>query len=550
MGRPAQPTNQSAHWRGLIVATLLVIAGVFLLPRVMPPPELNENRLLAQAPAWPRSARDLSPFKYGLEAYVADQFPPRAQLIGGLNLLRLWAGSSGSGRVIVGRDGWLFYDDASHLGPARGAPPLTRRQATDALLSLAGRREALAGRGVAYVVLAAPVKEVIYPEKAPHWFLPGPDRATTTLARMVETSGAGSLIYPIASLSLQASWGRKVYSRHDTHWTGLGAYEGYAALMRELQALGVAEEPRSLESFTEDHTRDLYKPRDLALMLGVAGFSRIDYPEMGDPVSERTLKVTYLSDRRDWAAPRVIDTGMTGKPVLLLMRDSFAIALTPFLYSHFSRIILVHHENGAWREDLMARFAPDVVVTEVVEPGILAALKGGPPPAPATASRILASVSETWREPRSGISEPSRARAVRGTDRDDRLDGHEHADIIQSGPGDDRVNGHGGGDWIRGGRGRDWLDGGPGDDWISGDRDDDVLRGGAGADAFAFGAEFGLDEIVDFSIADGDWIELSKDVTPTVRQVGSDTVVQIGEARLIVRGLILADAPPDWIGTR
>ena len=61
---------------------------------------------------------------------------------------------------------------------------------------------------------------------------------------------------------------------------------------------------------------------------------------------------------------------------------------------------------------------------------------------------------------------------------------------------------------LLGGEGDDRLDGGTGNDLIHGGEGDDDLRGGAGEDVFVFGAEQGIDNIVDF--ADGeDLIDLS-----------------------------------------
>ena len=42
-----------------------------------------------------------------------------------------------------------------------------------------------------------------------------------------------------------------IFSRHDTHWSGYGAYAGYVGLMTRLKAMGVTQEdPRPLASFT------------------------------------------------------------------------------------------------------------------------------------------------------------------------------------------------------------------------------------------------------------------------------------------------------------
>jgi len=60
--------------------------------------------------------------------------------------------------------------------------------------------------------------------------------------------------------------------------------------------------------------------------------------------------------------------GHSDGPVLLFIGDSFRHALLPALQPHFRRIISVyHHDDGSFRPDIIDRFAPDVVVLEVVE---------------------------------------------------------------------------------------------------------------------------------------------------------------------------------------
>ena len=92
-------------------------------------------------------------------------------------------------------------------------------------------------------------------------------------------------------------------------------------------------------------------------------------------------------------------------------------------------------------------------------------------------------------------------------------------DVIRGGAGDDAifagdgrfdvVTGGAGDDAIDGGAGFDFIVGGPGDDLIFAGAGFDVSVGGAGADTFFFGPTSDVDLILDFSIADGDRIDLS-----------------------------------------
>lgn len=384
-------SSHTWHWRALVGLTVLTLAGGFLLPKLAAPPELDEQRVLATLPAPIRGPGDLEDYRNELNAYVADRFPARPYLIGWLNAARMPFGVSGSGKVIVGRDGWLFYDNDTHLGEIRNDPPLGAPTARQALYYLAGRTEFLQQRGIKYLLVSPPQKEALYPQFAPYWFKASTQRPALVLPGMARAAQAGDIIYLHDFMREPAKSSQALFSRHDTHWTGLGAHYGYVGLMNRLKAMGVGEDPRPLSDFQANPVA-LWGPRDLAMMLGVSSFVKLTYQDHSDKQAEGRLNTVFLGENRTWTGPQVIDTGQAGKPVLMMSRDSFSNALVPFLYSHFSRLILTHNQDGTWREDLIDRFQPDVVVLEVIESGIPASLGDGPQPSEAAKARIDAVV--------------------------------------------------------------------------------------------------------------------------------------------------------------
>ena len=377
------------HWRILVGTILVLIAAAWLAPRFIAAPDIQENRLLAAKPELPQRLQDIRGFRKAADAYVADNFPVRRHLIGLLNRLRMLAGVSGSNRVIVGRDGWLFFDDDTHLGAARNAPPMNSPETRAWLSTLAGRTERVRAMGAAYLIVTPPVKETLYPQHAPAWF-GGVSSARPALAlpKLAAQAGAGDVLYLYPQLAAATRAGQKTYSLHDTHWTGYGAYAGYVGLMTRLHAMGLTEGPKPLAAFPRRDLPGDRGPRDLALMLGVSSFVDLDYPHFENPAGEARLRKTFLGPRRDWTAPQVVDTGEVGKPVLLMTRDSFSNELLPFMYSHFSRIILAHNQDGFWRQDLIDRFKPDIVILEVIESGLRVAAGDGPAPSAAALARI------------------------------------------------------------------------------------------------------------------------------------------------------------------
>lgn len=94
----------------------------------------------------------------------------------------------------------------------------------------------------------------------------------------------------------------------------------------------------------------------------------------------------------------------------------------------------------------------------------------------------------------------------------------------KTGTGADHVTGNAAANQIETGAGKDTVIGGAGDDILDGGQDSDTLTGGSGADRFVYS---GLDDlgdvITDFSLADGDRIDISGLLT-TIGYIGSDPV--------------------------
>jgi hypothetical protein len=538
------------HWRRLAAAALAVLAAGFLLPVVVPQPTLHENRKLATLPPPPHDLAQLRAWPKSMDSYVSDNFPARKQLIAGLNYLRFRLGVSGTERVIIGRDGWLYYDNGTHFGAARNDPPYSDDQARAWLQGLAGRTEWLQARGVRHLLLMPSDKEFILPQHGPGWYKgPDPNRPAALLLRLNAIAQAGDIVYPAAVLQQQARWGLNVYNPVETHWTGLGAYAGYVAVMQRLAADGLTDGPRPLDSFREV-TDDPFKPRNLVQMLGIASFVDADYPQFVDPAL--TPKTRFPTEKTDWTALQVIDTGAVGKPVLLMVRDSFSLALLPFLEPHFSRIVLAHHQDGVWRPELIERFKPDVVIFEVIESGAQYVMSGSPPASDAAKARIERALAAPHRM----IPPPTRPQPVPpvnridGTAGADTIRGTRAGDAINGLAGNDRIEGLGGDDVLRGGRGDDQVLGGKGQDWVTGDLGNDTLSGGPGADLFRIAPGGGTDVVTDFQAAEGDRVELAPGAGYAVRQVGGDTVIELEGARLILRGVRARDLPADFIVVR
>jgi serralysin len=131
----------------------------------------------------------------------------------------------------------------------------------------------------------------------------------------------------------------------------------------------------------------------------------------------------------------------------------------------------------------------------------------------------------------------------------DVLYGDAGNDIVYGNLGDDTISGGDGNDWVRGGQGNDSVSGGAGNDLLYGDRGNDTISGGAGADTFRSFSGAGIDRVIDFSLAEGDHVQLDPGTAYTVSQVGADTVIDMGNGdQMILVGVTLSSLPSGWIG--
>lgn len=363
LGRP----QERGDW-SLIFSMIAIVIAVLVFPLLpLTPPELQENRVLSERPTLPTSIKEWASLPSTLDSYVADHFPLRPYLISALNMARYELGYSGSKRVIVGKDGWLFYDTDDHLGITAGK---VRMDAANLAIWLQGfeqRVSYLKGRGIPFYMIMGPVKEDILAQYRPGWMPEG--RVTTEIddfLRVTRAAGYTQLVDPRPEM-LASGDIEQLYSRYDTHWTGLGGYIGYKTLMARVAEDFPDMAPLPITAFKAVNIPPEQQPRNMALMLGLNRLpSIVTYATVPEHEADKT---TFLSERHDWTAPAILHTESKSGKTLLLIRDSFSHEMLPFLKAHFSNIIVVHAQDGFFRADLVERYKPDAVILEIISTG-------------------------------------------------------------------------------------------------------------------------------------------------------------------------------------
>ena len=336
---------------------------------------LEENRVLASRPEWKLNAAELARYPARFEAYFNDQFGFRRRLIHWLNTVKVAAlGVSPSPKVILGRNGWLFYGDVD-LQYYRTLRPLTAAQLDDWQNRLESRRDWLAAREIPYLVVIAPIKSTIYPEYMPRAYnrVHGETRLDQLMAHLNAHSNLA--ILDLREPLMEAKSHDQVFYRTDTHWNNRGAYVGYKEIMTVLCRWLPQLEAIPVSAFEES---DYSEPgRDLPLILGMRPYFWDHYVDLrmirtnlahevqpGPPAGKLwTRGPDMLFEQPDKRLPRAV-----------MFRDSYATWLIPLLAENFSHIL--YSWQYTFNYEIVERERPAVVIQEMAERALM---EGSPP---------------------------------------------------------------------------------------------------------------------------------------------------------------------------
>ncbi len=241
---------------------------------------------------------------------VGETILPRVQSL----MLKMGQGNE---KAYLGRDGWLFYrSDMDYVTGRNFLNPAVMKRRTiakdiqpDPVKGILHFRDQLAERGITLIVVPAPVKPSIYPERfsarydqtSPVLQNPAYEEFTNQLVK------AGILLFDPAPLLAGGKSRELQYLKTDTHWTP-GAMEKVAAKLAEFTRQRVVLSPAMPELFMTVE-KSVTNHGDIAKMLKL--------PEGQTTFPPETTTIRRVADRQGWWRPG------TNSEVLFL-GDSFA----------------------------------------------------------------------------------------------------------------------------------------------------------------------------------------------------------------------------------
>lgn len=321
----------------------LFIGGMFSINLLAPNKTFSdtENRKLEPFPEFSFQNLIEKKFTSNYEKYISDQFAFRDLWISVKSDMERTIGKKENNGVYIGKDGFLLQK-------------FNKPKEQD----VKGKIEAINGFHIAnpdvkIQVMLVPTAISILENKLPNYVSPGDE---LTYINKVKKSLDKDINFIDVYSVLSSKKDEYIYYKTDHHWTTKGAYYAYQELGKNMKFTPNENVAFNIKKITNSFYGSLYSK---------AGFRNIDPDsiELYEPKKAKKYKVEYIDENKTSTSlyemenikkkdkytvffngnhPFVkISTDNANEKKLLVVKDSYANSLLPFLLPHFSEIHIV-----------------------------------------------------------------------------------------------------------------------------------------------------------------------------------------------------------------
>ncbi len=316
----------------------------------------KEKRPLAREPElFVRGEANLD-FPQDFDDYLQDHFGLREEMVSGVNALTMGAlGDTLNTKTIVGQNGMLFYSET--LRDYQRTEVMSEYDVARAASVLRIMSQAAGTRGQRFIFCAAPNKNTVYPENMPSRYYSAAGKSNREMLYSA-LDAAGVDTVDLAGLLIAHKQDGALYHAEDTHWNARGALIAYRAIMGAV-AGGQAYDDYALAAYSDkcDYEGDLHN-FVLPAVSGTGAYPAYDIAEefVYDEGTRINQDTTFATSSRK--------NGLT----LTVFRDSFAIALLPYISNNAGRV--VYSTEFPYNYAVSEASEADAIVVELVERNI------------------------------------------------------------------------------------------------------------------------------------------------------------------------------------
>ncbi len=331
-----------------ITVVLLILVIPFAGMTVAATNETTENKELVEFPKLKTDEEWNIHYLEDLGGYFEEHFAFRQELVAANALLRgKLLGVSASGQVIMGKEGWLYYEGT--LDDYLGENLMSEKRLYNAVYNIRLMQQYIESRGCRFIITIAPDKNAVYGGNMPSNYLQGEENNHSRLTPLLGQAGIHYVdLYHIFEESEEC-----LYLQGDSHWNNKGAL---LVCRRLMDALGKEYDTSAYSSYEirKEHIGDL---AEMLYSVAVRPEDNVYY--------DRLPIYAYVNDVEDVEEDWIETINPNGEGSLLMYRDSFGNSMLPFLanefeHGYFSRLIPYNLGN-------LDQYQPEYVIVERVE---------------------------------------------------------------------------------------------------------------------------------------------------------------------------------------
>lgn len=308
-----------------------------------------EKRELSEFPSVIKKDGGLNfEFTSQLETYVSEHFAFRSGLVSLNSMLKSGIfRTSSNEKVIVGKDGWLFFNETLPDYTGNGAPDENALRRVVKSLSL--MNEYADDSGMNFIFVPAPNKNTVYGEYMPSRYIKSDFSVLDTLFALIAEDG--SIAYAdVRGLFTESS--ELLYHKRDTHWNNKGALTVVNYVLDSIQK---SHNDFSKASANIERTWD----GDLDSML----FPSLGYKD-DQVVYDIDYSYRYLTKYKGPDDISIKTANDNAEGTMYMFRDSFCNSMLPFLAENFASAEFTR--SVPYRFDKIEE-GTDVIIFEIVE---------------------------------------------------------------------------------------------------------------------------------------------------------------------------------------
>ncbi len=347
---------------------LLIFFAIILLLPVLdnifsfsPVKNLFEKRRPNPLPESPRSISSLPDYFKNFEAFFNDHYGFRKSLIlANGKIMDNVFNESPSARALIGKDGWLFFDNQNSILDAQGLLKSDEKKIATLARHLIKNWRDLRAKNINYVLVIAADKSSIYPEFLPDFVkFSNSEHRADALLKVLKAIDKNFPVIDLRPILLSEKENQAIYHKTDTHWNRRGAYFGYVEIMKEF---GLAH--RAPQEFVPVEAEK--KDGDIAAIMG------LEIVETNYELRPKFARSFEQLDATDaelklFHKPIFYKNYDRNLPVLFAYKDSFFDNLMEFFADSFSGAYFVNEFPCDLDLKIIKKYHANFVVQEFWE---------------------------------------------------------------------------------------------------------------------------------------------------------------------------------------